>query len=141
MNEIPGPRAASKASEHYSGVLGEARALLGEFTGILQDQVHLAVLEAKQAGVNLAFIIALGIIMAILILSAWLGLMGVLVLLLVEKQIMAASAALGVAVGANVLIALILGFMVYRRSHGLSFDATARSLRALFSKDPYGEAS
>ncbi len=140
MNEIPGPRAASIASENYSGVLGEARALLGEFTGILQDQVHLAVLEAKQAGVNLAVTVALGVAVAILALSAWLGLMGVLALILVEKDIMTGSAALGVAVGINVLIALILGFMMSRRSHGLSFAATTRSLKALFSKDPYKEA-
>ncbi len=131
-------RASSTSSEIYSGMLGEVRSLVDQFRGIALDHVKLATLEAKQAGSSLATMVALGVIAAILLLSAWLGLMGAVVLFVVERNLLTGSTALGLAAGGNLIIALILLFLIYRQLGHLKFAATARSLKTLLAdpKDP-----
>ncbi|CDI01689.1 MAG: phage holin family protein [Candidatus Competibacter denitrificans] len=137
MNETAGSRAVFNTPELDSGVMGEVQGLLSEFSGLVQDQVKLAALETKQAGATLITLAALGVGAAILLFSAWLGLMGVAVLFVVERGMMMGSTALALAVGFNVLLAFLLIFIAYRRSSRITFPATSRSLKALLSKESY----
>ena len=65
---------------------------------------------------------------ALLLSSAWLGLMAVAVLGMIENGIVASSAIL-LAVAANLLLVLILFRVVRRKSRSLQFPATLRSLQ------------
>ncbi|HRC73312.1 MAG TPA: phage holin family protein [Candidatus Competibacter sp.] len=133
MSESIGSRASAIASETYSGMLAEVRSFVDQFRGIAYDHVKLASLEAKQAGASVATMLVLGVLAAILLLSAWLGLMGTVVLFAVERDLLAGSTALGLAVGVNLVIALILLILIYRQLGRLKFPATARSLKSLLS--------
>ena len=115
-------------SGHRPGVLQDVRSLARELRGLFHDQVGLAALETRQAGESLVWMITLGVMAGGLLLSAWLGLLAVIVLALVERGVMGAGAALLLAVGANLLLAVILGWAIRRRLPHLQFPATVRSL-------------
>lgn len=129
-----GSRTSSITSETHSGVLAEVRSLVAQFREIAYDHAKLAALEAKQAGVSLSIMLALGVMAAILLLSAWLGLMATVVLFVVERNLLMGSTALGLAVGANLVIAFILLALIYRQLGRIKFAATTRSLKSLFSE-------
>lgn len=137
MNETAGSRAVFNTPDLDAGVMGEVQGLLSEFSGLVQDQVKLAALETKQAGSTLITMVALGVGAAILLFSAWLGLMGAAVLFIVERGMMMGSTALALAVGFNLILALVLIFILYRCSGRIAFPATTRSLKALLSKASY----
>ena len=113
---------------HRPGVLQDVRSLARELRGLFHDQVGLAALETRQAGESLVWMITLGVMAGGLLLSAWLGLLAVIVLALVERGVMNPSAALLLALGANLLLAVILGWAIRRRLPHLQFPATVRSL-------------
>ena len=119
---------ASGTPGHRPGVLQDVRSLARELRGLFHDQVGLAALETRQAGESLVWMVTLGVVVGGLLLSAWLGLLAVIVLALVERGVMGAGAALLVAVGANLLLAVLLGWAIRRRLPHLQFPATVRSL-------------
>ncbi len=133
VNDTAGQRAPAITPESSAGVMAEVRSLVNEFRGLAADHVKLAALEAKQAGASLGMIVALGVLAAIFLLSAWLGLMGAVALFLVERALLTGSAALGLAVAVNLVLVLVLGVLMYRRRNQMTFAATARSLKALFA--------
>lgn len=115
--------------EHRSGVMQDARSLARELHGMFHAQVCLAALETRRAGESLVWMITLGAIVGTLLVSAWLGLLAVIALTLIERGVMTSpSAVLLVAVGANLLLALILGWTIHRKRLHLQFPATVRSL-------------
>jgi len=73
--------------------------------------------------------IMVGVMVAFLLSSAWLGLMAAAVLGLIDKGVVASSAIL-LAVVFNLLLALILCRVMRRKSRYLQFPATLRSLQA-----------
>ena len=96
--------------------------------GLFHDQVGLAALETRQAGESLVWMVTLGVMAGGLLLSAWLGLLAVIVLAPVERGVMNPSAALLLALGANLLLAVLLGWAIRRQLPRLQFPATVRSL-------------
>jgi len=125
--------AALGASLSDSGLLHDAQSLWQELRGLAHDQLTLAVLETKLAGQSLVTMIAAGLMIAILLVSAWLGLLCAVVLWLVAIGVTASVAVL-LAVTANVVCALILYGVIRRQRRHLQFPATLRSLRPLVSK-------
>lgn len=117
--------------------MGEVQGLVSEFGLLVRDQLQLATLEARQATTTLLTLIALGVGSILLLFSAWLGLMGAGVMFVVERDMVEASTALAIAVGLNLLLGVILLFLLYRYKRRLTFPATTRSLKTLFSKDAY----
>jgi hypothetical protein len=113
-----------------SGLLDNAKELWRELRALAHDQLTLAALETKLAGKSLVNMIAAGVMVAILLISAWLGLMGAAVLWLVNIGVMA-SVAMLIAVAANLALAAILYELIRRQSRRLQFPATLRSLRPL----------
>ena len=97
---------------------------------LAHDRLTLAALETRLAGKSLVTMIAAGVMIAGLLVSAWMGLMGVVVLWLVSIGVMA-SIALLLAVAANLVFALILYAVIRLKSRYLQFPATIRSLRPL----------
>jgi hypothetical protein len=69
-----------------------------------------------------------GVIVALFLSSAWLGLMVVVVVELIEKDVTLSSAIL-LAVVVNLLIVLILFSVIRLKARDLGFPATLRSLQ------------
>jgi hypothetical protein len=111
-------------------MLEDARLLWHEFSGHVHDSLQLAALETKLAGQSLVTILAAGVVVAVLLVSAWLGLVCAAVLALVGTGVDASIAVL-IGVLANLLVALLLCALIQRRSQHLRWAATIRSLRPL----------
>ena len=111
-----------------SSILEDAQSLLHELRGLAHDRLLLAALETRRAGESLVSMMIAGVMIALLLGSAWLGLMAVAVLGMIENGIVASSAIL-LAVAANLLLVLILFRVVRRKSRSLQFPATLRSLQ------------
>ena len=114
-------------------LLDDAKSLWQELRSLAHEQLTLVALETRLAGRSLVTMIAGGLAVAILLVSAWLGLMSAVVLSLIELGV-AASIALLVVVAANLIFALILYRYVRRQSRYLQFPATLRSLRPVPSE-------
>ena len=96
--------------------------------GLVQDHALLAVLEVQRAGISLVKIIVAGIIISILVVSAWMGLVAAAVVWAVGAGANWGVAML-VAALANVALAVGLGFWAKRQVPDLLFAATLRQLR------------
>jgi len=127
------PAAVGGAPPGDSGLLEDAKSLWHELRRLAHDQLTLAALETRLAGKSLVTMIAAGAMVAALLVSAWLGLMGAAVLWLISIGVIASIAML-LAVAANVVFALILYDVIRRQSRHLQFPATLRSLRPVPSK-------
>ena len=124
------PAAIGGGARGDPALLEEIKSLWQEFSGLAHDRLTLAALETRLAGKSLVTMIAAGVMIAALLVSAWVGLMGVAVLWLVNVGIVA-SIALLIAVAANLVFALILYAVIRLKSRYLQFPATIRSLRPL----------
>lgn len=113
-----------------SGVLEDVRSLSHELGELIHARFQLAALETQQAGKSLVWMIVAGVMMAVLLSAAWLGLVAAAVLFLIENGL-APSRSLLLAVGFNLLFALILRGVIRRTSRYLRFPATLRSLQPL----------
>jgi Putative Actinobacterial Holin-X, holin superfamily III len=120
------------ASPGVGGLLDGARSLWRELHELVHDQVALAALETKLAGKSLVSMVVTGVIVAVLLVSAWLATMAVAVLWLINLNVVP-SVALLLAVVANLALALILCDRIRRQSRNLQFARTVRGLRPLQS--------
>ena len=118
------------------GLFEGAGPLFREFQGVAHDYFVLAALETKRAGMSLVIMLAAGVMMAILLVSAWLGLVTAGVFGMIAAGVVPWLAVL-LAVVANLAVAAALyGVIRYKRRY-LAFPATARNLRPAASQDPY----
>ena len=111
-----------------SGVLEDLQSLWHELRGLLHDHLQLAALETRRAGESLVDMIVVGVMVAVLLNCAWLGLVAAAVLWVVEHGVMASDAIL-LAVAFNLLVVLILFGVIRRKSRYLQFPAILRSLQ------------
>ncbi|MBS3955182.1 MAG: phage holin family protein [Methylomicrobium sp.] len=129
-NETPGTTATPDDLLNDSGVLEVALLLWDELRGLGVDRIRLAALEMQRAVDSLVSMIISGVMIAILLLSAWLGALAAAVLVLIENGITASSAIL-LAVAANLFLTLILFAAIRRKRRFLQFSSTLRSLQPL----------
>ena len=136
-----GSRVAASDSDRPVGLLKETTRLWDELHGLAHDHLQLAALETQRAGESLVTMITAGMIVAGLLLSAWLGLMAAAVLALTSNGIMESDSALLLAVAVDLLVALLLCGVIRRRSHHLRFPANTGSLRPAASESLNAETS
>ena len=129
-DETPGQAATRGDPVSGSGVLEDAQSLWHELRGLTHDRFRLAALETQRAGKSLVDMIVTGIMVAVLLISAWLGLLTAAVLRLVAHGMVASSAIL-LAVAFNLLLTLLLFGVIRRKSRHLQFPATLRSLQPM----------
>ena len=129
VDETPAQTARHDAPVSDSRVFEDARSLLHELLGLTHDRFRLAALETRRAGESLVTMVVAGVMVAVVLSSAWLGLMAAFVLGLIDKGV-AASSAILLAVAFNLLLALILCRVIRSNSRYLQFPATLRSLQA-----------
>ena len=102
---------------------------------LVEDHALLAVLEVQRAGVSLVKIIIAGIVISILVVSAWMGLVAAAIGWAVGAGVNWALAVL-VAALVNIALAVGIAFWAKKQVPDLLFSATLRQLR----KDaPQGE--
>ncbi|MEO8304312.1 MAG: phage holin family protein [Betaproteobacteria bacterium] len=132
--------ASTRSSETGGGSAWrtEAQTLFECLRALALDHLQLATLEATLAGKSLVAMIVAGVIIAVLLVSVWLGLVTIGILLLIGSGVVAAVAVLA-AVGANLAIAMMLYVGIRRKSGDLRFPATLRSLRPLAAAQPANE--
>lgn len=92
------------------------------------DYALLAVLDARAAAVRFGWVIAAGLVAAVLVSTAWLALVVAGVVAMTGNGA-SWGAALGAAGAANVLAAAGIGFWIRARIRELPFTATLRQLR------------
>jgi len=129
-NETLEQTATEGNPEKISGILENAQALWLELYGFSHDCFHLIALEARRAGQSLVSMIIAGVMIAVLLIGAWLGLIAAAILWLVEHGVTASSAIL-LAVVFTLLLTLILMVVIRRKSRYLQFPATVRSLQPI----------
>ena len=120
---------ANTASGREPGLLGAARSLGRELHGSVHDHLVLAALETRQAGESLVRIIAMGVLMASMLLTAWLALVSAGLFILIERSIVSASLSLLLVAILHGLLAVVLLFAIRRRSRSLLFPATVSRLQ------------
>lgn len=120
------------------GLFEGAGDLLREFRGVAHDYATLAALETKRAGMSLVVMLAAGVMMAILLVSAWLGLVAAGVFALIAAGVTSWLAML-IAVIVNIALAGGLYAVIHYKRRYLAFPATLRNLRAHAQQQYQGE--
>lgn len=110
------------------GLLDEARAIFAEVRGLAQDRVQLAALETRLAGQSVVRMLVAGVVAAVMLISAWIALVAMGVVALVEYAGLSVLISLGLAALVNVLAAGALYLAVRKMSHNLTFPRTVGSL-------------
>jgi uncharacterized membrane protein YqjE len=141
VEQSVGFRAASSDRGHGAAVPQEAKLLWQALRGLAHDRLELAALETQRAGESLVAMVVAGMLVAGLLLSAWLGLLGAAILALTSLGVMEIGSALLLAVPVNLVVALILWRVIGRLSHDLRFPANARSLEPASSEGQEAETS
>jgi len=116
-----------------SSILADVDSLWSELQGLGHDYLQLATLETRQAGESLVAMLVAGIMIAVLLVGAWLGILAAAVLALVGQGMMAGSAIL-LAVALNLLLVLFLTVVCRRKSRFLQWSALLRSLKPVPEK-------
>jgi len=136
-NVSPSP----SASGQEPGLLETARLLERELRSIVHDHLLLAALETRRAGESLVRIIAMGLITACLVFTAWLALVSAGVMVLVQQSVMTAGSALMLVFVVHCVLAIGLVVAIRKRSRYLMFPATVSRLKPATSADSDTERS
>ncbi len=126
---------APKTRPSATGVLGEVSSLVSSARRTVSGFFELVVLEARRAGIALAWMIGLGVGAAILGVTAWLGLMAMLAMLLVAMGLGPILAMLLVVV-LNLAAAGSAAFVCVKMSKDLTFEASRRQLKTRAAELP-----
>lgn len=116
--------------ERAASVLDDALALWHELHALIHEYLQLAALETRRAGESLVTMLIAGIMVAVLLIGAWLGLGVAAVQWLIEQGMLASSAIL-LAVAVNLLVVLLLCAVIRNKSRYLQFPALLRSFQPL----------
>jgi hypothetical protein len=109
--------------------LGELIArLVSETRQLAADFVHLAVLDARRAGVRLAMLLSAGLLIATLVITAWMGLVAAGIVWMLGEGV-SWVAAIGIAAAVNVAAAGALAFWARHLVSEMPFTALLRQLR------------
>lgn len=131
----------STKSGQEPGLLETARLLGRELREVVHDHLFLAALETRQAGESLVGIIAMGLFTACLLLTAWLALVGTVVIMLVQHSLLTASSALILVFAVHCLLAMFLVAAIRRRSRRLLFPDTISQFKPASFADSETEHS
>ena len=121
---------ASETTSSSSGSPdGDMSRLASEIRGLAHDHIELAALETRLAVSAVLRMAIIAIVTALVLVSAWLALVGSAALGLIGIGLSPALAMLCVA-AVNLLLALIGWLRIKRLSHWLGWPATQRAIKA-----------
>jgi uncharacterized membrane protein YqjE len=123
-----------------AGSLESLSALQRELRSLVHDQLQLAALEVRLAAHSLMAMLAAAIFAGLLLLFAWVALMGATGFGLADMGLHPTLAWLAVA-ALTLVLALLLGGFIRRRSRRLGFPASLRTLQPPASDPRQREAT
>jgi hypothetical protein len=102
--------------------------LLGETKSLVADYAELAVLDARRAAVNLAWLLGCVLIVAVLVITAWMGLVAGLIVWMFSEGV-SWPVAIFIAAALNLVAAAGLDLWMRHLLKDLPFTALLRQLR------------
>lgn len=109
--------------------LGQALGqLVGETRALVGDYAELAVLDARRAAIRLAWLLGTGLVVAVLVVTAWLALVAAGIVWMLGEG-MSWVAALAIAAGLNITAGVALVFWAKSMAVEMPFTALLRQLR------------
>jgi hypothetical protein len=109
--------------------LGQALAqLVGETRALVGDYAELAVLDARRAAIRLAWLLGTGLVVAVLVVTAWLALVAAGIVWMLGEGV-SWVAALAIAAGLNIAGGVALVFWARKMAVEMPFTALLRQLR------------
>jgi hypothetical protein len=136
-DELAALKAQAEPSGNGPGVFDGVKSLGTSLRGLAHDHLRIIALETRLAGESLVNMIAASVVLAVLVVSAWLMLVAIGVMLLISGGLGIIFAML-VAVAINLGIAFVLYRMIVETSRHLGFPATIRSLGGGDADEPSG---
>ena len=120
---------AEAAPPATDGIIGGVANAFNSVRRIFSDLFRLFSLEVRRAGLTFVWMVALGAMAAMLIVTAWLGLMAALALWAVSFGLTWTNAMIAIAL-VNILMAVIAMVSCVTISRNLLFPATLRQFEA-----------
>ena len=102
---------------------------------LVSDFVHLAVLDARRAGVRLAMLLSAGLMIAILVITAWMGFVAAGIVWMFDKGV-SWPLAIGIAALINIVGAAALAWWARHLVSEMPFTALLRQLRGEAPQNP-----
>jgi uncharacterized membrane protein YqjE len=120
----------------FGALLGR---MFSETRQLVSDFAHLAVLDARRAAVRLAMLLSAGLMIAILLITAWMGFVAAGIVWMFDKGV---SWPLAIAIAAviNIAAAAGLGWWARHLVSEMPFTALLRQLRGEAPAPPKGSA-
>ena len=119
---------AAAHAEESEVAEGPLRQIFKSAQRLVHGYALLAVLDVRRATLQLAWLIAAGVIVAVLVVTAWLGLMVALITWLLGEAF-SLPLALLIAAGLNIVAAAFLGWRAKLLMTEMPFAATLRQLK------------
>lgn len=127
------PQGASPQRLREPGLGELAGRLIGDLRQLVSDFAQLAVLDARRAGVRLAMLLSAGLLIAILVITAWMGFVAAGIVWMFDQGV-SWPAAIAIAAGINIAAAAALAWWARHLVSEMPFTALLRQLRG----DPPG---
>jgi len=124
---VPAP--AADPENHETSFLEPIERVFATLRRMASDYAQLAVLDVRRASIQLAWLVAAGILAAVLVVTAWLALVVAVAVLLLGKG-MSWPGVLAVAAALNVMGAVVVLWRVKGVFQHAPFAATLRQLKA-----------
>ena len=115
------------AAETPGGLIKDVGRLWQQVLGLAHDHLQIAALETRLAGQSLVAMMAAGVMVALLLVSSWIGLIAAAIAALVDAGL-SISAAILLGAAANLVLALLLCAFIRGKSRDLLWAASLRSL-------------
>lgn len=128
MDRQPAAAGPSASQARPVGLGGLLAHLFSETKNLVTDYAELAVLDARRAAVNLAWLLGCVLIVAVLVITAWMGLVAALIVWMFAEGV-SWPVAIGIAAVLNLLAAGGLYFWMRHLLAELPFTALLRQLR------------
>ena len=129
------PRGASPPRLREPGLGELAGRLVSDARQLVSDFAQLAVLDARRAGVHLAMLLSAGLLIAILVITAWMGFVAAGIVWMFDQGV-SWPLAIAVAAAINIAAAAILAWWARHLVSELPFTALLRQLRGDPPKHP-----
>lgn len=127
------PQGASPQRLREPGLGELAGRLIGDVRQLVSDFAQLAVLDARRAGVRLAMLLSAGLLIAILVITAWMGFVAAGIVWMFDQGV-SWPAAIAIAAVINIAAAAALAWWARHLVSEMPFTALLRQLRG----DPPG---
>ena len=129
------PQGTSPQRLRQPGLGDLAGRLISDTRQLFSDFAQLAVLDARRAGVRLAMLLSAGLLIAILVITAWMGFVAAGIVWMFDQGV-SWPVAIAVAAVINIAAAAVLAWWARHLVSEMPFTALLRQLRGDPPKDP-----